>query len=100
VLEAVRAIEKLSRDLQEKAGISSELNTPEEIEQAEQRLTIAFTLPDWPDEPDSPSSGDLLDGIIPVGLPPTLELAAEAEEEEPDETDEPGWHMGNRKDSE
>nr|WP_246389284.1 Mu transposase C-terminal domain-containing protein [Microvirga mediterraneensis] len=111
VLEAVRAIETLSRDLQEQAGIANELSTPEEIEQAEARLTIAFSLPDWPDAPDGLASGDILDGIIRTGqapsaadapseLPPPYPAAPQSCEGEDgsDETETPDWHMGTRKD--
>jgi putative transposase len=109
VLTTVRDIEKLGRDLQEQANLASELHTAEEIERAEESLTIAYNLPDWDDDPEPSPSGDLLDGVIPVGTPPpgpVIEASAPplaTKEQASRETPQPPgsartYRMGNRKD--
>jgi putative transposase len=109
VLAAVRDIEKLGRDLQEQANLASELHTAEEIERAEESLTIAFNLPDWGDDPEPSPGGDLLDSVIPVGNPPPAPVVeatpppSTTEEQAPSEIPQPPrpartYRMGSRKD--
>lgn len=103
VLEAVRAADRLSRKLRDEAGISAELDTPEEVERAREKLTAAWILPEWPDEMEDPAYGDVLAGVIPTGsIPltltqPTDELARdEPDEFEPPPTSARTWRMGDR----
>ncbi len=97
VLAAVADLDDDARECRLAAGIAEELETPESLQAARERLGLGFALPEWDDlEPDFDPLGD----VIPV---PGAKAAPDADDDvaPPPAASRPStWSMGDRTEGE
>lgn len=97
VLATVRDLDAIGREHAREAGIAEELDTPETLWAARERLGLGFALPEW-DEAAATDDRDLLDDVIPACIPDstTASAAARVDTPSPEQTSLPAWRMGDR----